>query len=215
MSFQKHFLNSNRVFDKFKAQIEKEIDSAFAKIEKLLPLGNVDVVIRNSPFDVIPEIGIGAYTPDAHTIYLYFDMTFPKIKHTIETEVVATLAHESHHCMRWRGPGYGMRLFEGLVSEGLADHFEMEVTGNKVSRWAKSFSKDKLKKIEKRAQKEFWSRYNHLDWFFGSADGKIPRFAGYSLGYDIVDRYMKKTSKKASELYNVSAKDIYDIVYKK
>ena len=57
------------------------------------------------------------------------------------------------------------------------------------------------------AEKIFNENYNHFDWFFGSEKNNIPRWSGYSLGFDIVCNYLKLTNKKASELVSVDASE--------
>ena len=93
------------------------------------------------------------------------------------------LVHELHHCLRWRGPGTGQTLlFEALISEGLADHFAMELLGAKHP-WSNAFPRDETAKFLALAQPEFDSTtYNHPRWFFGG-DHTLPWWTGYTLGF--------------------------------
>lgn len=210
MSIQSHFLNASGAFNTHQSQIQQEIDEAFLKIRKVLAaVDEIDVVIQDNPNSAIPEIGVGGYSPDGHTIFLSFDLSHAQIQNAITHETVRTLAHEVHHCVRWRGPGYGETLFEAFITEGLADHFQMEVTQGTPPLWVSTFNSEELKDLEHLAEPEYWRAYNHNDWFFGSKDKKIPRWAGYALGYRLVERYLGQTNEKASRLYATPAKEMY------
>lgn len=211
MSIQSHFLNATGIFNTHQSQIQQSIDDAFSRIQKVLPAVNeIDVIVRSHPNSAIPEIGIGGYSPDGNTIFLSFDLAHANIERAIKNEIIKTLAHEAHHCMRWRGPRYGETLFEALITEGLADHFEMEVTHGTPPLWASVLTAKELELLEKKAEEEYWCAYNHNDWFFGSKDKKIPRWAGYALGFTVVKRYLDQTKEKASQLYNKPAKEMFE-----
>jgi uncharacterized protein YjaZ len=76
-----------------------------------------------------------------------------------------------------------------LVTEGLADSFALEIV-----RGAPTLPWDSALTIEERvstwlpAREALWSGYDHDRWFFGHGD--LPRWAGYSLGFDAVQQYL-------------------------
>jgi uncharacterized protein YjaZ len=210
MSLQKHFLNSSGTISSFKNEIDSAIEHSFAMINQKLAIDKLDIVIQNSPNNTIPELGIGGFSPDGYTIFLSLDLGHPQINQTIQNEILKTLAHEAHHCARWRGPGYGTTLFEALVTEGLADCFQMEISGENQPIWTTALNKEELEIMTIKAKKEYWLPYNHSSWFFGSNEAKIPRWTGYSLGYSIVKNYLEKTAQKASKISDIPAKTIFD-----
>jgi uncharacterized protein YjaZ len=60
--------------------------------------------------------------------------------------------------------------------------------------------------VKEKAKSEFSSKeYNHSVWFFGSNEDSIPRWAAYSLGFRIVEDYLKKTGKTAAQLVSEDA----------
>jgi hypothetical protein len=89
----------------------------------------VDVVFQDYPLAAIPSLGMGGFAPTGHLVQLSFDPGAEDFEELIVAHLPRTLAHELHHCARWRGPGYGRSLGDALVSEGLADHFDLEVNG--------------------------------------------------------------------------------------
>ncbi|MDP3987732.1 MAG: DUF2268 domain-containing putative Zn-dependent protease [Candidatus Levybacteria bacterium] len=194
----------------YQVQIKKQFNELITEVKKQLPLENVDVVIYDNPEGAIPEVGVGGYTPNTHLIFISLDPQFPSFQQTINKELKRTIAHELHHAIRWRDPGYGETLFEALITEGLADHFDMEINNiNNPEPWDTALNEEQLAEVTTKAQKEFDNKdYNHNEWFFGSKEKGIPRWAGYTLGFKLVEGYLKRNpDKKPSQLYNAQAED--------
>ena len=211
MKYTIHLLNASSSLSGYEQLIKNTIDEAFTKMADLLPIRQVDVVVKNEPFNVVPEVGIGGYTPDAYTIYLSIDTDFKNFEHNLKAEIPKTIAHEYHHCLRWNGPGYGTTLAEAIVSEGLADHFQIELLGGSPQPWCTALSPSEVKLLQPLAEKEYWvSPYDHASWFFGSNELNIPKWAAYSLGFAFTQKFLEKTQQKASELYETSAKEIIE-----
>lgn len=103
-------------------------------------------------------------------------------------------------------------MFEALVTEGLADHFEIEVTGKNPQPWDTALTGKQVEKYLDLAQRELdHKNYNHHAWFYGSKEKHIPRWTGYSLGFRIVGEYLKKNpDRKPSRLYGVNAKQLVE-----
>ena len=84
-----------------------------------------------------------------------------------------------------------------MISEGLADHFAIEVTGRKKPpAWSISLTDKQKERVFQKASRE-WNRpiYDHNAWFYGSEKEKIPRWTAYALGYDLVASYLKSIPK--------------------
>lgn len=210
MAIASHILLGSGRLVPYQDQIKKQFNELFIEIRKHLSLENVDVVIYDNPEGAIPEIGIGGYAPNAHLVFVSLDPQFPTFQQTIEKELKRMIAHELHHALRWRGPGYGETLFEALITEGLADHFDMEVNNlNTPEPWDIALNDEQLVKVKAKAQKEFDNKnYNYNEWFFGSKEKNIPKWAGYTLGFKLVEDYLKENPhKKPSQLYNTRPED--------
>lgn len=186
------------------ARIHAQISAAAKAPVEQLPLtdGGVDVVVRYNPPAVIPEVGIGGFAPDGHTVFLALDPDHEHFEWALEGELRRTLSHELHHVARWRGAARGNTLFDALVQEGLADHFSIELTGMEPPPWAVALSAEQTAVMRERAQEEYDNpRYNHRGWFLGSKDAEIPRWAGYSLGFQLVADYLARhPDTRASDL---------------
>lgn len=190
-----HFLfagNKNLFYRR--ALLKKVLKQTAEQVSPLLHTKDeVDIVFSVNPKATIPELGIGGYTPNAHTVFIYLDPKHPKFLSSVKTVLPRTLAHELHHAVRWLKPGYGQTLGEALITEGLAAHFELEVFGGKPNMWDVAIRGQALQKSLRRARREFTSKtYNHNDWFFGSDRRKIPRWTGYALGFYLVSNYLRE-----------------------
>ena len=209
MSINLHILRASGRLEPFVDQIQKEFDETVNKISKTMPLQEIDVVIQDNPRKAIPEIGVGGSTIFSYLIEISIDPNFPNLINLIGLQIRETLAHELAHAFRWGTLEYNGTLLESLISEGLADHFEMEINNTLPKSWDKALDKEQLNNLLNLAKKQYFSEdYIYSDWFFGSKDGKIPRWTGYSLGFYLVDEYLKKhPDQKASTLYNVKAEE--------
>ncbi len=198
----KHYIaNAHGQFDD--EMIEK-IESGFRDGSRLniehLGADKIDVIFINNPYSVIPEQGIGGYAPGPYNIYISLD---PKNKSFTHQDILLTMLHEAHHCMRSRKPGYGNTLGEAMVSEGLATLCESEYSGEVPIYGKVNIKKDEIKKAFKNLDND----YVHNDWFFGSKD--IQRWFAYTYGYRLCKSYSEKSGKSSVQLMHEDAKVFY------
>jgi uncharacterized protein YjaZ len=212
MSFKLHLLNASGSLGKFQVSIKKNFESALKKLPEEYQKLKVDVIVWDNPYGTIRETGIGGYTPSSNVVFISLDSKLPNLSSSINKEFGGTLIHEIHHVIRWSGPGYGQKLDEAIISEGLADHFELEIYGGSPRPWSVALKGGKIEEYMKKAKKEFGNKnYDHDAWFYGSKEKNIPRWAGYSLGFYLVGKYLKKNpNEKASTLHDIEAKKILD-----
>jgi len=187
------------------SEVEFAVQEALAKAKSIFNVKDVSVEVREDPNQVISETGVGGYTPDSHTIVVYFDSDNENFKRNLREEIKSTVTHEFHHAIRNRTYNWeDDTLLGAMITEGLADHFDIEVNGGKPKPWSVALNEEELKRIIELATPEFNSRkYNHTDWFFGSQERNIPKWAGYAIGFKLVGDYLEKMGKKASELVAV------------
>lgn len=208
MNIQIHILRASGRLKLYEKELKRTIKKCITISKRYLPLKDIDIVVLDNPKSAINHLGVGGYTADGHTLYINLNPEYQNFNKTINTHLFRTLVHELHHVMRCRTVGYGETLLEALISEGLADHFEIELTTEGPQAWDKVLSEKQINIFLKKAQKEFHNKnYSHTDWFFGSEKRRIPEWTGYSLGFYLVKKYLEKhQEKKASSLYNVEAK---------
>jgi hypothetical protein len=190
-----HVLNGSGRLTPYLDQIAHTAERCVIECASSLVIADdsVDLVIRDALGRTIPELGVGGFNPDAHTVFVALDPGHPAFERAVDKELARTIAHEIHHLARRRGPGYGGTLLAALVSEGLADHFAMEHTKLGPPPWAEALTKSELERIEQMATGSYHSaEYDHRAWFFGSTVEALPRWAGYALGYRLVGEYLSR-----------------------
>ncbi|MBU6388586.1 hypothetical protein KGQ72_01790 [Patescibacteria group bacterium] len=206
MAVNIHILKASGTLEKFEDAIVSAFEGGLSEVTNKITLPSVDVVIDDNGSSAIPETGVGGFAPSAHLLYIHINPEFKDIEQRLGSEIRSTLTHELHHCACWAARGYGKTLLEALISEGLADHFDIEVNGGEPKLWSVAISSVELARLLDKAKSEFGNdSYDHAAWFFGSKEKDIPRWAGYSLGFSLVDDYLKKNNKKASELVAADA----------
>lgn len=208
MNINLYILKASGRLNPFVNQIEKEFTKSVNQISKLMPISDVDIEVYDYPYGAIPELGIGAETLSQYLIRICINPEFNGLSNSLSKELKRIMAHELHHALRNKTINNLENLLGALVNEGLADHFDMEVNNTPSQIWDKALNEKELEKFEKLAQKEYFNEnYNYQDWFHGSSKD-IPRWTGYSLGFYLVEKYIKTNpDKKASQLYNVKAEE--------
>lgn len=195
MSITLHILDAPETLISYKKIITETFNQAIDRITKILPIDQVDVLIRDNPERTIPEIGLGGYTYGQHFLIICLDTKRDDCCQAIENELLGVLAHELHHAKRFQTVGYEKGILGAIIFEGLATHFEREMTGV-VQPWAVALSTEQIEEWLAKAKTEANSKqYDHYAWFFGSKEKKIPRWTGYSLGYKVVGDYLTKHPK--------------------
>lgn len=190
--------NASHNLDKHIRKIEKAYERAIATTSKLLNLKGVDIVCIADASMVIPEIGIGGYTPGRYLSYLYIDPVF----NVDENEIYNTLCHELHHAKRYEDIGYGDTLFDSMIFEGLAIAFEEEVSGTTAFMPSQLLTRVDTESLIGKVKAHFDdTNFEHFRWFIFDSTGELPRWTGYEVGYYLVRRYLSRhRNKKASEL---------------
>lgn len=202
-----HFLEAHKNLTKHIPFMKELALPALKHITQLLPFKQpVDVVVHHEYYGRC-GLTVSGEAPTGNVAYIHIDPARKYLRRELKKQLIGVLAHELHHTCRHQGPGCGKTLLEMIVSEGLACHFEEEITGVKSNVIPQRFSAEKLNRLYKRAGKEWDSKsYDHEAWFFGNERLKIPAQAGYILGYDLTAEAVEKYS--ASGLVHWSAKDI-------
>ena len=211
MSINVNVLSASNDTKPYSEELRSIAADTIASVEKLLPIKDVDIVIYDNPRATIDEIGgIGGFTPNANVIFISLNPRHPDFEKVVKEELVFTLAHELHHTIRWQKQVEGDTLLEAMVFEGLADHFAIEATGRgKASPWSYALTPEQKKVLLKKASEE-WKQptYDNNLWFFGSKPDIIPRWTGYTLGYDLVASYLQKHPEtSASKLASADASE--------
>jgi uncharacterized protein YjaZ len=180
--------------------IEQEVERTMSVVQPLLNVTGLRIALIDDPTQVIPEVGMGGFNPSADEVLLYADSSWPDLETVLRSELLLQLAHEIHHAMRRRSVGYGSTVLQAAVTEGLADHFSLEVSGETGRPWALALSPAELASWIPEVESRATGAYDHDEWFYG-ANPSIPRWTGYAVGFELVRAYMSKDpARRASTL---------------
>lgn len=198
-----NIVNAASTLDSHVIAVSEAFDFAVESARRLLRAEGIDVVVIDAPDQTIPEWGVGGYTYGPHVILVALDPSTSISRRHVE----ATLVHEFHHAMRWRGPGCEGNLAQMLVSEGLAQVFEEEVLGE-----APFFSQVTItdREIAQARSALYEPKFSQAKWFFGAED--VTLHFGYTYGYRLCKAYALTTGQKASELVNVPTLKVVQLI---
>jgi hypothetical protein len=197
-------IENGAVSDDHRMLVIDETTRGLALIQQTMPIDHLDIRIVDEPSLVIVGKAVGGFNPSASEIKMAIRKNASSAG--IKADLIAIMAHEIHHAKRRRSVGYGRSLLEAVITEGLADHFAIEITGKEPFPWSLALEDAELETWTENAR-EVWNEpsYNHNAWFFGS-DGKIPHWTGYALGFHLVEQYFQNNpGSKASELHDIPA----------
>ena len=199
-------IEHNNLSSNDQALIESKIAEGITLINNLMDVDNIQIRVVRDLNLVIPEIGIGGFNPGENEIIIAINENFGNLNQSLNQELIPLLAHEAHHAKRRRSVGYGSTLFQAIITEGLADHFSMEVAGIDPPIWSVAVTGEELDNwLEMIANSWNTSPYDHGKWFLGTSTD-TPRWLGYSMGYELVKRYLEEnTDQRASSLHNKPA----------
>jgi uncharacterized protein YjaZ len=140
-------------------------------------------------FDPFVEENLGGVT--GHCFVNNFIFLFLNPKENWQNKLRETLTHEFAHSV---SPHYLVKeptLGNCLISEGLAEHFRETILGGEIASYSKAISEEKINKYLEELKNKLNSTDENLyfDVFFGS--DKFPKWAGYSIGYYLVAKYLE------------------------
>lgn len=164
---------------------------------------DIDLLVTNRLYDIIiPEDGVGGRTRTSD--FIEFAIDEEKATENLISEMVA---HELCHAARWgRNNEWINSLFDGVINEGIATYLEAEFVKNRTEKtvFIKTIlgrSDEENEKILEKLRSQLDSNYYNYDTVFFNGNNEIPRWAGYSLGYYLVRKYLKKTGKKIEDAF--------------
>lgn len=180
---------------------------------------DVDIVITATVYllPTIPEDGITARTYTSHFIIVVVDKQQAAITEDI---VFETICHEMSHSLRWEKlPEYGDTLFKDIILEGLAIVLEEKAMADTKRKHRQYFLKTMqetnqamIDDITSQLKSKFHSgQYDHQKVLFTGYD-KLPRWAGYRLGYYFVKKYLDTTGNTINEATLASYSDFAKVL---
>ena len=202
-----HIMESDPSLRAIAHEVREIAKETISKVARMLPLKECDIVIAHDPENTIPETGAGGFSPHPHLISIYLDAHSPQFLEKMTETLARTLTHEMHHASRsivfpWKNPS----LLESFITEGLADHFDLEVNGGEPYPWSIALDEEKILSFIEEAKSLDWTKPggDYHAWNFSK---RYPKWAGYSIGFYLVKKYKEKTGKSAAELVHAPAEE--------
>jgi len=192
--------------DSVSIEIVDGIRKILPRVQELIPADSATIKLAISSVNILPVWGIGARTisgfTDNHqveTVEIYYDPNNSNFRVDL---ILRTLVHELHHVCRVRMPDFQLTLLECMVNEGLADHFMLEVLKCEITPFSSALTDEQIQqniirvKPFTRIKFESWTQeFNDkyfVPWMFGrTGDDPIPHWTGYSIGWKIVENYIR------------------------
>ena len=187
-----------------KEMIETAVKKAAAYMfPKLKVNWDIDLLVTNRLYGIIiPEDGVGGVTRASD--FIEFSIDEERANENLISEM---LVHEICHAARWGKNGEWVdSLFDSIISEGIATHIEAEFVKNRKEKTV--FIKTILERASDENRRLLEKLYNQLDSnrydydaIFFNGNNELPRWSGYSLGYYLVEKYLKKTDRKIGDVF--------------
>ncbi|MBR3236155.1 hypothetical protein IKF92_00530 [Candidatus Saccharibacteria bacterium] len=183
-----------------KTAVKKAEDYVFPKLKVDW---DIDLLVTNHLSDmIIPEDGVGGRTRTSDFIEFAIDE-----KKTRESSISEMLVHELCHAARWgKNDEWINSLFDDLICEGIATYLEAEFVKNMEEKTY--FIKTILERTDDENEKilgelcdQLDPRHYDYDTIFFNGNDELPRWAGYSLGYRLVKKYLEKTDKRIEDAF--------------
>ncbi|MYL36983.1 DUF2268 domain-containing protein [Halobacillus litoralis] len=129
----------------------------------------------------------------------------------------AVLAHEYNHVCRIHRGKRSLKevsLLESLIIEGLGEYAVHQLYGEKyTAAWTQRYSDRHLEQIWKKKYLHaihIKGQEKHMDYLYGNRKQGFPKWAGYQLGYRMVESYHRSHPEETIRtLLQKSAEDIY------
>ena len=163
---------------------------------------DIDLLVSNRLYDIIiPEDGVGGRTRTSDFI------EFAINEKATENLISEMMAHELCHAARWgKNKEWINSLFDGIISEGIATYLEAEFVKDREEKtvFIKTIlerADNENEKILEKLRDQLDSNYYDYDTIFFNGNDELPRWSGYSLGYYLVKKYLKKINKTIEDAF--------------
>jgi len=193
MDTKLNVLNASSKFDDVLTLLKKEGHEALSEISNFFMLSQVDIVISPASKEYKTDSGILGCVSTPYVIDILLDTDRKDLKDIIRNELASVIAHEIHHLVRSSRGVQEETLFQVLVSEGLACHFETYFNGNKSPQIFEELKDVEWLELYKLMESDLDNRNFDYPLYFGGKDeSKLPNRAGYWVGFNLVLNYIIK-----------------------
>ena len=175
------------------SDIERRVEEGFTSAARLLPGGPTTVCLfAADPQDTfVRDVmnGVSGFSPGAGRIWL-----FAHSESAWRDEIASALAHEYHHSVSLESDGEdppAIDLLESILLEGRADSFALLLYPEKSFPWIEALTPAEEQDLWRRMEPQLGTTDEaiHSEFLFGGQE--IPRWGGYTIGFRIVQAYLR------------------------
>jgi uncharacterized protein YjaZ len=132
--------------------------------------------------------GLGGFCSSKNVILIFLNKNGKNWKRYLKE----TIYHEFAHSVSNFYKGGEFSIGDGLIFEGLAEHFRENIIGGEHAPYSKALSIDEIKKYLNKLKPKLNSMDLdlYMEVFFGV--GEYPNWTGYSIGYYLIEKYLKE-----------------------
>ena len=180
-----------------KKLIKKHIKNTFLTAsKKIKPKENTHTFISTIDNNFVRDNlgGVGGYSPYNSTIHLFIDNKILQEEYLTNESIStinSTFLHEYHHSQFWIYNKWDT-ILDGLIAEGLAEHFAEQITGIK-SIFYKPNGQEYYDIISKNGTLKNSKESEYEECF--TNENKYPMWTGYYAGYYLVSKFLKEHPK--------------------
>lgn len=155
--------------------------------------------------------GVNGFPAEKNILYLLIDVNNPHWQKSLRE----TIPHEYAHLVYTSSYEWNS-ILDGIVNEGLAEHFRILLVNGNIAPWSQALTKEKaldeLRNIPEDRLNLFIDEDNvdlYISYFFGT--GELPKWCGYSLGYWMIDEILNRSDITLLELFKMNPQEIFEI----
>jgi len=206
MSIKINILNASEEFNHVFGMLEAKAEHSVYEIGKYIELPKLDIVIHPTSEEYKTDRGIMGCVTTPHLIEILLDTDRDDLESIINNELTASIAHELHHVVRQCSGVEENSLFQILITEGLACHFETKFSRNVTPIFLEQMKKYEWRDLFSKMQTNLQDTNIDYPIYFGGKDlAKFPKRAGYWVGFNLVSQYIDEHGGCASTLVDVPA----------
>jgi hypothetical protein len=202
-----NFVDPEEQLFTYETTIRRLIAEAYAQAEPLLDVDGVEFAVSLEISGLpIADYGVGYSLTNGDTVVIAVDPFLPRIRDVLPERMAVIVASGLYDFARSREVAPDETFFETMVWLGIGGHFVEDLLGTPPP-WVDSFPETRTEEFMEQARALFDTRWddrqdadlsfaerfavdNAYDEWFGAGGTDVPRWAGGTLGYWVIETYL-------------------------
>lgn len=199
-------VSGDPAIDPIRAELESWVVEVVGRVSRELDVSGVEIHVGGPGNRIVPGgFGVGGFAT-AEQVLFEVDPSAAIRPEGLRAWVEQVMAHELHHVARLRTDAGREKTVAALVVlEGMADHYALAFGAGVTPTWSTALQGADLEHWTDRVLDEHpQPDYSVHAWMFGTTP-EIPMWTGYSVGFEIVGRFLERTGATAAAGVGVGA----------